>query len=402
MNDVMANWTIGCTEGEGASCPLAPCTHLTDDQVVGYLMEDLFPEISSIVDKHLSQCDGCSRDMANLIEETRAWLARRSANWQRSTNRQIEAVFNKLNEEWEIISGFREGRMKDSDTQTADQGLSRRHRIVTFALHQKTLDSKRKDVVAEWAVENFRLSSGAGVFFDAGSSCLKAWEALRQQISQREIMHISVVTNNFMILMDWANKSFTKLQDTIVDMVGGSFDASHLALYGEGVRQRLMSGTFRPAVVYIGSSGIEFDDRGSMLFGYHANEPEREVKELLFQCPCKARVILATARKIGNAGGTVFDLLQVPNLDVKAPLYLVTTPPEPDTLEQELYERALRLYSSDRVQEAILEKGLNFKWIEIIDAHKAVNLTDQVVRGSRSQLIPNQASVPGSDPVSGS
>ena len=95
-----------------------------------------------------------------------------------------------------------------------------------------------------------------GSFLTPGSSALKAWEAVREQIARRDIRHINVVTNNFMILEDWASSQFARLLGTVVEMAGEAFDALHLALYGDGIKSKLTSGTFRPAVIYIGTSGI--------------------------------------------------------------------------------------------------------------------------------------------------
>ena len=148
------------------------------------------------------------------------------------------------------------------------------------------------------------------------------------------------------------------------------FDAEHQAFYGKSVRTSLMSPNFRPSAVYIGTSGIEFDDRAGILLGYHAGDPEKDVKMALFQCPAKARVILATPRKISNAGGRVFDVLSVPELDVRAPIYLVTTEPEPKTTEEKLFNQALKVFKSKKIQNAIRDKGIKFHWI-IVDRKSA-------------------------------
>ena len=82
------------------------------------------------------------------------------------------------------------------------------------------------------------------------------------------------------------------------------------------------------------------------------------MKELLFQSPCKARVILATARKIGDAGGVVFDLLSL--VDEKTPLFLLTTPPKKGGDEQKRYERALGIYRATGCRKRFWRKGSTF------------------------------------------
>jgi DeoR/GlpR family transcriptional regulator of sugar metabolism len=365
-------------------------SHPAEDALAGYIGECLPIEREKQISEHLGVCEPCANLVLKLTTVSRDWLQVEASDVLRSTREKLKAVFQ------EIIA-YPSSLVVESDTQTpqgqsstggnmsnhAEMAIEAKtiRDFVPFALDQKTVDSNHKQLVGQWAAQYFRLTSGAGLFFDAGSSCLKAWEAIRDRIASREISHINVVTNNFMILQDWANQHFSRLLDTSVDMAGESFDPLHLAFYGEGIRRRLTMGAFRPAIVYIGTSGIEFDEHGSILFGYHAKDPEREVKQVLFECPCKARVILATAKKVGNAGGTVFDLLALKdNRDVKAPpIYLITTPPEPGGPDEEAYERSLRIYGSDQLQDAITSRGLDFQWIEVRGLEDWVNITAQVL-----------------------
>ncbi len=239
---------------------------------------------------------------------------------------------------------------------------------ISFAQAQKAVDHDDKVLSAQWVADDLPLKNGAGIFLDAGSCCLTFWQEIIGQLCANRYSNITVYTNNFMVLQEWAEKVATpQLQGTIVEMAGNLFDAPHLAFYGEGVRRMLMSGVFRASAVYIGTSGIEFDqETGEILFGYHAGDAEHDVKEVLFQCPARKRIILATPQKIGFAGGRVFDVLSVNKLDNRAPIYLVTTEPEPGSECEQQFNEAKKSFLGDKIQTAIYKQGLEFHWI-IVD-----------------------------------
>lgn len=237
--------------------------------------------------------------------------------------------------------------------------------MIPFALAQKNVDPDDKKLVALWAAEEKPLSDGAGVFIDAGSSCLAVWEVIREQLSMAKFANILVSTSNFLILQDWATKpSDSNFPGTSMEMAGDIFDAPHMAFFGETAEKKLLSGSFRPAVVYIGTSGVEFEE-DSLLLGYHAGDLEKDAKELLFKCPAKVRIILATPRKIGNAGGRVFNVLAIENIDARAPIYLVTT--TPTGAEEEMqFSCAKSTFSGEAFETAVRDKGLEVHWI-IVD-----------------------------------
>lgn len=246
------------------------------------------------------------------------------------------------------------------------------HEQVSFVQSQMRIDPDEKTVLSRWAVDDLPhpLRDGDGVFLDAGSSCLDVWRVIGDRLRASQFRHLTVYTSNFMILQDWTseNRSIPRSQAK-VNLAGSVFDDEHLAFYGEAVRDVLMSGRFRPSVVYVGTSGIEFDDKAGILFGYHAGDPEYEVKQCYFQCPAKQRIILATPRKIGVAGGLAFNVLKVSELDTRAPIYLVTTEPEPDSEEERQFEKAKEVFEGENIQRAIRESGVKFHWITLKRDH---------------------------------
>jgi hypothetical protein len=237
-------------------------------------------------------------------------------------------------------------------------------KLLPFALAQLESEAPEKGAVSTWVDDHYPVTPGAGLFFDAGSQPFKQWEKTLQRLVSGEISHIGVVTSNSQILNSFQEHNLVPaLRGTTVAIAGDQFDAEHLAFYGRQARERLTSGTFRPSVVYIGTSGIEFDG-GSIWFGYHAGELEREAKSLLFECPAKARVILATPRKIGNAGGSVFDVLALEHLNTGAPIRLVSTTPlaGEDSDKIARFERAKKAFLAAELQNALKAKGITFSW----------------------------------------
>jgi DeoR/GlpR family transcriptional regulator of sugar metabolism len=258
--------------------------------------------------------------------------------------------------------------------------------IKSWANEQKDADTDKKRLVAAWASRHFRLNGASGVYLDAGTACLAVWKELAGQIVEEgHPSQIKVLTNNLMILNDFASNPSPLLYGLKMASVGDNFDVLHQAFFGPSIDERLRSGLFRPEVIYIGSNGISFSEDGAILFGFHAEDPEREAKELLFANPCKAkaRIILATAKKVGNPGGTVFDILKVPDLDCKSPLYLLTTAPAEE--ERDAYEFAMRIFKTETMQRAIVDRGLKFHWIEIDGSEREAfrNITDIVQSDQR-------------------
>lgn len=241
------------------------------------------------------------------------------------------------------------------------------HKSGDYALMQQDVAPRHKELAAKWVLNELSFGSGAGLILDAGSSCWKLWKETAKAIEAGDYPHLTIYTNNLFVLDEWRENSYKpQIRSTKVKIFGWELDCSHRAFYGgtDEVRQRLTDKNFRPWAVFIGTSGIEFGGKDGILFGYHADEAELQIKKILFQCKTRMRIILATPQKIGYAGGIVFDILDVKGLDTTAPLYLVTTAPDQEekSHQKQFYE-ARRIYKSEAMQQKIRESGLSFHWI---------------------------------------
>jgi hypothetical protein len=234
---------------------------------------------------------------------------------------------------------------------------------------QQDVAPHHKELAAKWVLDELSFGSGAGLILDAGSSCCQLWKETAKAIVSGDCAHLTIYTNNLLVLDEWREGSYMpQIRGTKIKIFGWELDCSHRAFYGgtDEVRQRLTDKNFRPWAVFIGTSGIEFDGggEGGIFFGYHADEAELQIKKILFQCKTRMRIILATPHKIGYAGGSVFDILDVKGLDTTAPLYLVTTAPDQEEKSyKEQFEEARRIYESKPMQQKIKESGLVFHWI---------------------------------------
>lgn len=242
-----------------------------------------------------------------------------------------------------------------------------RGKEISFAIDQLDLDVNGKALVADWAVRNFPLYNGAGVVIDAGSTCFKLWCNMRDEIVRGGLAHIRVLTGSYLVLQDAVGHTEPELRSTTVDIIGETFDRSHRAFY---LRKHAGVGQFRPSVVYIGASSIEFDARAGILLGYHG-DGERISKEMLFRYPCRARVILTTARKIGVVGVEAFNILTPPpSSDAsagqfgEAPIYIVTTEPE-KAAEVRIFERSRDTFLSAKMQDMVGNLGMEVHWVTI-------------------------------------
>ncbi len=245
--------------------------------------------------------------------------------------------------------------------------------VALFALDQSHVEPEDKEILANWVTHELPLSSGGGIIVDAGTSCREVWRQIIGQIEMKKCLHMTVYTNSLLVLEDWLkNVDNPHVSGTCVELYGSRLDAHRLAFYGSeynrgDVREKIMSQGFQPMHVYIGTSGIRFDDKGRILFGYHGGGAERVVKELLFQRPTEKRIILASPSKIDFTSGSSFDLLKVKNLNT-APIYLVTTnAPENRPALKKKYKKAIEGFTSPAMEKAIrAHEGLEFHWI-IID-----------------------------------
>jgi DeoR/GlpR family transcriptional regulator of sugar metabolism len=351
--------------------PTAPASHPHPEAMVAFVLGTLSFDEEDVVQAHIDQCDECTERVYGMFHSVE----------QLDTD-SCSALANRMMSAVDRISSGREPHIHSQEISQTMQGQSNAvaKAVKSWANMQKESDTERKELVAEWVCRQFRPKSESGIYFDAGSACLSVFQRLaRLIVSEGSPSQINVVTNNLMILNEFANDPSPILYGTKLSSVGEALDVFHQAFFGPGIKKRLEEGTFRPELIFIGTNAISFGEEGSVLFGFHADDPEREVKELLFENPCKAkaRVILATAKKIGTTGGTVFDILKVPNLDRKSPLYLLST--KPSDQEREGYDEAIRIFRSEAVQRAISGMGLQFKWFEIQGPDSYVDLSSLVL-----------------------
>lgn len=256
-----------------------------------------------------------------------------------------------------------------------------------FARMQQDVAPRHKELAAKWVLNELSFGSGAGLILDAGSSCWQLWKETAKAIEKGDCAHLTIYTNNLLVLDEWREgSSKPQIRGTKVKIFGWELDCSHRAFYGgtDEVRLRLKDKNFRPWAVFIGTSGIEFSGEDGILFGYHADEAELEIKKILFQCKTRMRIVLATPHKIGYAGGSVFDILDVEDLDTTAPLYLVTTAPDQEEKShQEQFNQARRIYESKPMQQKIKESGMEFHWI-ILDPKTGILREDLKISPSKS------------------
>lgn len=281
---------------------------------------------------------------------------------------------------------------KQQEIEAEAKALTYRIEIPPFAIAQSRVDSEDKRLDALWVSQHLRLQNGAGIIIDAGSSNLEVWRAIVDQIEDNQFAFLIVYTNSYQVLEHWRKRLDSRqVQQTNVQLIASKLDAEHLAFYGPEVVQKVMNPGFRAMNVYIGTSGIEFDEKsGSICFGYHGPREERDFKELLFQCKARRRVILATPRKIGFAGGRVFNVLDVKGLSTEAPIYLVTTNPESGSKQEEQFERAKNVFKSETMEQAISAKGLTFHWVTVDNDNGGVpKMIEHIVvpRNAKSEIV---------------
>jgi hypothetical protein len=234
-----------------------------------------------------------------------------------------------------------------------------------FAMQQEQMYRREKHLAGEWAVNHILHHNGGGVIYDAGSSCMAAWNSLLVRIREGHVRFMKVFTNNYRILGSFAEHYHEPfVPETHLSLVGTRFDAEHLAFYGPEAKEKFSDSNFRPSVVYIGVSSIEFDGN-RVFFGYHGPEAERDIKELFLTCFTRHRVILATPRKIGCVDGDALDLLSLPYAQPAAPIHLVTTAPgqdaDLDTVNR--FNQAKERFQSESMQRAFTAHNLQMRWI---------------------------------------
>lgn len=253
----------------------------------------------------------------------------------------------------------------------------------SYALDQLQIETAAKLTAAKWIVKNIELKVGAGIFLDAGSSCLAVWHALREL----EVAHLYVLTNNLLILNDYSqNLDVPWYRSVHMELFGSVFDAAHMAFYFYEQRDASRFQFVRPSLVCIGTAGVEFSSKAGILLGYHSGKPERSAKELWFQVPCSgARVILGSPSKIGRgrAGAFVIDVLRISDLDVGVPIYLVTAAPPPGSPEAPRFAEAVASLQDAQLQQSLVERGIDFSLIVVDPGRDGVPQIVQRVASAR-------------------
>ena len=123
---------------------------------------------------------------------------------------------------------------------------------ILYASAQLHVDAEQKQLAARWIAEELPLSSGAGLFLDAGSSCLALWREILDRIRHQSYANLSVTTNSLLVLRDWITGlgEIPSLLGTSLDFAGEICDVSHLAYYGDSLREKLLSRFLRLSAVY--------------------------------------------------------------------------------------------------------------------------------------------------------
>ena len=227
--------------------------------------------------------------------------------------------------------------------------------------------AEKKTAVAKYALEELRnhsvIRDGDTIFIDAGSSPMKVWESLKVLEGYK---YKSVYTSNYLIIKDWMDNSYNipESSNSKVIMVGNKLDRDHGAFYGDALCSTMEDPSFRPAVMFIGCAGIEFDKAHGIFYGYHGDDLEASAKTSYFKCRSRIKIILATPEKIGSAGGQVFNLLNIRDFDYESPICLITTEPE-EKREKHNFDRAMQIFKSSEFMKLIKGRKIKFRWIVI-------------------------------------
>jgi DeoR/GlpR family transcriptional regulator of sugar metabolism len=332
------------------------CGRLLFEDLVSFTLGEM-PDAAGEEERiqaHLDECEPCRRQTEEMFGAAEAIWAKNTepTDWDRFARSLRDRLSLELLRE--------EGGTMSETKPVVEVGSPQNDKASELLYAQKQLGEQpaEKELVGEWIVKNVKLPEGGAGHFDAGSSNLEVFRAF---LKHRGELFIDLTTNSLLILQEWisnpdARSLFGKLR---MSTVGSEMDTPHLALYGGGIEDRLLSWDYRPACVFIGTNGFGMED-GRLLFAFHA-PAELGVKSALFLCPSRIKIILTTARKIGNVSGRVLDLFTIPVYE-KGDWYLATTAPKME--ERESYDRTLRAMREDGVTR-LLKKGINFHWIEI-------------------------------------
>jgi DeoR/GlpR family transcriptional regulator of sugar metabolism len=239
--------------------------------------------------------------------------------------------------------------------------VARQSRTATpdYFQQQTKVDALQKERLAKWVLREYPLRDHAGVMVDAGSTVYQVWRRIKKGLESGRYHNLRVMTNNFPVLFDWIETQHSHLiPGTTVDVAGGIFDPIHRTFYGGQERKKVQN--MFSSYAYIGMAGVEVDDAGRLLIGYHRGLHEVQSKHVLFQMPCEARILL-TPRKIGYTGSTAINLFDIPNGNWKSPIYLISTK-WTNADEKKAFDRFRSSLLEGRVRQQILRRQITFHW----------------------------------------
>ena len=239
---------------------------------------------------------------------------------------------------------------------------------IPYVKIQQQEDTLAKRLVANYALmqvqRNKIVRKGEPVYIDAGSSPMQIWESIKRV----GLDFSSIYTSNYLIIRDWMESVYLspEFSNSKVILVGDVLDPEHGAFYGGSLVEKMKDPSFRPAAMFVGCAGIEFDEDHGIFYGYHGDDLEAKAKQSYFKCRSKMKIILATPGKIGNSGGDVFNLKNIKNFDKESPVCLITTEPAEDQ-ELDSFYAAEKVFESGKFFKLVRSQGIDFHWI-ILDA----------------------------------
>lgn len=239
----------------------------------------------------------------------------------------------------------------------------------SFYHSQTRAYEEEKSKLGQFILSEFNIV-GSGLIFDAGSSCYLLFRKFIKKIIETSYdSYFSVLTNSLPVVSEWqSHMHLPKIRNIQLELYGSKLDVDHGAFYDSDfiaeTEKKLLSKHFHARHVYVGSSGIELTRDGRFLFGVHAPW-EIKTKSLLFQCSCKIRFILLTPNKIGTVGGGyVFDLFDIDNAEMEAPIVLISTPPNSEQVERQ-YNRTKAIFKSEEFNKKVRRKQMTIHWLTI-------------------------------------
>jgi DeoR/GlpR family transcriptional regulator of sugar metabolism len=361
--------------------------HLNDEQVFGYFEGSLRRSERDIIDRHTANCPACADHLIQLQQYFDTWegeiqgrsITRRdavpSAEGQARTP-QLNPIAMRPDIESPHFSQSRRKQEMPRKSSGKKKAIS-----PDYFSQQMRVDAREKKRLARWVLQRYPLRDNAGVVVDAGSTAFHIWKIISKRLVTRTHRNLTVMTNNFEVLSDWIKTQRSHMVlGTTVDVAGGIFHPPHRAFYGSQERKKVKSMLL--SYVYIGLAGLDVDDGGRFLIGYQSEPFEVQSKQVLFQCPCEARFLLATARKIGYSGSRALDLFTIPNVNWKAPIYLVSTTPT-NAREEAAFGRLKHSLLEGRVRDNLMERGIAFNWSIVDCTNDRPKLVDDVIVSPR-------------------